>query len=90
MIDYIVKVENKTKYSYFDKYKIRMKTISGTKNSNKDIMLPKLNKTLYDQPKIISDYMKIFPSKKNKKICYDNEGFVLIEPKTIYLKWKEK
>jgi hypothetical protein len=86
LIDYIVKVENKIKYSYFDKYKIRMKTISGTKNSSKDLMLPKLNKTLYNQPKIISDYMKIFPSKKNKKICYDNEGFHLIEPKTNFLK----
>ena len=63
-----------------------MKTISGTKNSSKDLMLPKLNKTLYNQPKIISDYMKIFPSKKNKKICYDNEGFHLIEPKTNFLK----
>ena len=86
LVDYIVKVENKTKYSYFDKYKIRMKTISGTKSSNKDLTLPKLNKTSYNQPKIISDYMKVFPSKKNKKICYDNEGFHLIEPKTNFLK----
>jgi hypothetical protein len=86
LIDYIVKVENKTKYSYFDKYKIRMKTMPGTKISSKDLMLPKLNKTLNNQPKIISDYMKIFPSRKNKKICYDNEGFHLIEPKTHFLK----
>ena len=86
LIDYIVKVENKTKYSYFDKYKLRMKTIPGTKNSSKDLMLPKLNKTLYNQPKIISDYLKVFPSRKNKKICYDNEGFHLIEPKTYFLK----
>jgi hypothetical protein len=86
LIDYIVKVENKTKYSYFDKYKIRMKSLPGTKNSSKDLNLPKLNKTLYNQPKIISDYMKVFPSRKNKKICYDNEGFHLIEPKTNFLK----
>ena len=86
LIDYIVKVENKTKYSYFDKYKKRMKTLPGKKSSSKDLMLPKLNKTLYNQPKIISDYLKVFPSRKNKKICYDNEGFHLIEPKTSFLK----
>ena len=89
LVDYIVKVQDKINFSYFDKYKIRLRTISGTKDNNKDLMLPKLNKTInnnFYQPKIITDYMKIFPTKRNKKICYDNEGFNLIEPKTNYLK----
>ena len=38
------------------------------------------------QGRIITDYNKIFPSKNNKVICYDSEGFVLIEPKTIYIR----
>lgn len=37
-------------------------------------------------PKIISDYSKVFPPKSFKKICYDNEDFRLIEPKSNYLK----
>ena len=88
LIDYVVKVQDAINFSYFDKYKLRLKTISGSKDINKEIMLPKLNKTInnFYQPKIISDYMKVFPSKKNKKICYDNEGFNLIEPKTHYIK----
>jgi hypothetical protein len=89
LIDYIIKVQDIINFSYFDKYNVRLKTISGTKDINKEIMLPKLNKTLnnnFYQTKIITDYLKVFPTKKNKKICYDNEGFNLIEPKTNYLK----
>lgn len=52
--------------------------------------LPKINslmaKTFYIQPKIINDYTMIFPSKANKKICLDNEGFFLLEPRTNFLK----
>ena len=89
LVDYIIKVQDAINYSYFDKYKRRLRSISGTKDNIKDIILPKLNKTInnnFYQPKIITDYMKIFPTKKNKKICYDNEGFNLIEPKTNYVK----
>ena len=89
LVDYVVKVKEKMNFSYFDKYKIRLRTISGTKEDNKEMILPKLNKTInnnFYQPRIITDYLKIFPTKKNKKICYDNEGFSLIEPKTNYLK----
>ena len=89
LVDYIVKVQDTINFSYFNKYKKRLRTVSGNKDNNKDAMLPKLNKTInnnFYQPKIITDYMKIFPSKVNKKICYDDEGFNLIEPKTNYLK----
>ena len=89
LVDYIIKVQDIINFSYFDKYKRRLRTISGTKDNDKEIILPKLNKTInhnFYQPKIITDYLKIFPTKKNKKICYDNEGFNLIEPKTNYVK----
>ena len=46
LVDYFVKVQNKIVFSHFDKYKIRLKTISGTKDNNKDLILPKLNKTI--------------------------------------------
>ena len=36
--------------------------------------------------RIITDYKKIFPSKTIKRVCYDNEGFYLIEPRSIYLR----
>ena len=89
LVDYIVKVQDNTNFSYFNKYKKKVRTVSGNKDNNKDVMLPKLNKTTnnnFYQPRIITDYMKIFPSKVNKKICYDDEGFNLIEPKTNFLK----
>ena len=89
MIDYIVKIENKIKFSYFDKYKLKMRNLSRINNIDKELTLPSLNKTAnsnFYQPRIITDYMKIFPNKKNKKICYDDEGFQLIEPKTTFLK----
>ena len=89
LVDYIVKVQDITNFSYFNKYKKRLRIVSGNTDDNKEIILPKLNKTInnnFYQPKIITDYMKIFPSKIHKKICYDNEGFNLIEPKTNYLK----
>ena len=36
--------------------------------------------------RIVTDYKKIFPSKTIKRVFYDNEGFYLIEPKSIYLR----
>ena len=89
LVDYIVKVQDNINFSYFNKYKKKVRIVSGNKDNDKDVMLPKLNKTTnnnFYQPRIITDYMKIFPSKINKKICYDDEGFNLIEPKTNFLK----
>ena len=40
----------------------------------------------FNQTKIIPDYNKIFPSKTNKRICFDNEGAHIFEPKNIMLK----
>ena len=90
LVDYIVRVHDKKSFSHFDKYKNKNTNINKIYIEKKDILtLPKLNnKNSQDiyQPKIINDYTNFFPSKINKKICYDNDGFFLIEPKLTYLK----
>ena len=89
LIDYVVKVHNKLAYfSHFDKYK-KIKTIVNKNlyEKKQTMTLPKLNNTQnIRRPKIISDYSNFFHSKLNKKICYDNDGFFLIEPRIPFLK----
>ena len=101
LFDYLVRVTNNISFNHFEKYKkLRQDRNEGDKIED-NILLPKisgysrlnnrfnsLNKPskTFSQGRIITDYNKIFPSKNNKVICYDNEGFVLFEPKTIYLK----
>ena len=90
LVDYIVKLHDQISFSHFDKYKKIKLNINKESIEKKDTFtLPKLNnansQTLY-QPKIINDYSHFFPSKINKKICYDNDGFVLLEPRITYLK----
>ena len=89
LLDYIVRIHNKlATFSHFDKYK----KIKSDENKNmfdkkQIITLPKLSNTqLINRPKIINDYSNFFPSKLNKKICYDSDGFFLIEPRVPYLK----
>ena len=90
LVDYIVKVHDNNSFSHFDKYKKKILNLDKNIIEKKDILtLPKLSKfnsQVYYQPKIINDYNNFFPSKINKKICYDNDGFFLIEPRTTYLK----
>ena len=87
LIDYQIKVLSNFCFSPFEKYS------KDGKNNDKNEMnfiLPKIHgyqtPNQMSQPRIITDYNKIFPSRTNKIICYDNEGFTLIEPKTIYIK----
>ena len=93
-LDYVILVGNNLSFNHFEKYK---KLKNGTERDKIDdgLFLPKihgsnlsLNKkgNTISQGRIITDYNKIFPSKNNKVICYDSEGFVLIEPKTIYIR----
>ena len=90
LVDYIVKVHDKINFSHFDKYKKIKLNLNKDILEKKDILnLPKLsnvNSQINYQPRIINDYNNFFPSKINKKICYDNDGFFLIEPRTTYLK----
>ena len=83
----------------FLEYKIRIyenfffpKFQKSKLNNNKSLSisnLPKIirrsNSDVY-QPKIIYDYNKIFPSKINKKICFDNDNTYIIEPKVSFLR----
>ena len=34
----------------------------------------------------ITDYGKVFPSKTTRRICFDNEGAYIYEPKSVLLK----
>ena len=93
LFDYKIKVKNSNSFLYFDKYKLIKKAENNKlkeKNleSNNNIFLPKLNSTsnIRIQHRIINDYNKILPSKTNKVICYDNQNFYLIEPRTKILR----
>ena len=99
LFDYLVRVKNDLNFNHFEKYKKMQLARNDNDKLEDNLLLPKIqgmshnNKFLLTKPpitfsqgRIITDYNKIFPSKNNKIICYDNEGFDLIEPKTIYLK----
>ena len=91
LFDYKIKVSVPFNYLYFEKYKL-FKNNENNKLKEKRadstmLLLPKLNTShIILQPKIIQDYSKILPSKGTKKICYDNQDFHLIEPKTKILR----
>ena len=88
LIDYIIKVDNYFQISGFNNLLLSKELKDKEKDKVEDI-LPKLNHTSSARiltPKIISDYSKIFPPKTVKKICYDNEDFRLIEPRSGNLK----
>ena len=89
LFDYRIKVSTQRNYKYFDKYKLIKKEDNKMKEKNSDLslLLPRLNSSHFlEQPKIIQDYSRILPSKINKIICYDNQDFHLIEPKTKILR----
>jgi hypothetical protein len=93
-LDYVILVGNNISFNHFEKYK-KLKIGNEKDKIDDGLFLPKIhdsNLNLYkkgntiSQGRIITDYNKIFPSKNNKVICYDSEGFVLIEPKTMYIR----
>ena len=91
LFDYRIKVTVPLKYLYFEKYKL-LKNNDNNKIKEKRadssmLLLPKLSTSqTIIQPKIIQDYSKVLPSKTNKIVCYDNQDFHLIEPKTKILR----
>ena len=89
LFEYRINILVPKNYLYFEKYKL----IKNSENNkikekrNDSILLPKLNASqIINQPKIIQDYSKILPSKTNKIICYDNQDFHLLEPRTKILR----
>ena len=88
LIDYIIKVDSYFHIGNFNTLLSSKEAQDKEKDKEEDI-LPKLNRSSSLRiitPKIISDYSKVFPPKSFKKICYDNEDFRLIEPRSNYLK----
>ena len=94
LFDYLIRVTNKLSFNHFEKYK-KMQQFRNEKLED-NLLLPKIGfspmghnvKPLmtFSQGRIITDYNKIFPSKTNKIICYDSEGFVLLEPRTVFIR----
>jgi hypothetical protein len=88
LFDYRVKVVNDLLFNHFEKYTMKL----NSQRYEKEEILPKIGrnvKNLHNNTffhRIITDYKKIFPSKTIKRICYDNEGFYLLEPRSLYLK----
>ena len=92
LFDYYVRVTNDLSFNYFEKY-IRMKQAKNERDKlENNLLLPKIKEyshnknSILTQGKIITDYNKVFPSKSNKIICYDNEGFALLEPRTVFIR----
>ena len=88
LIDYIIKVDTYFQINSINNLLLSKESQDKEKDKVEDI-LPKLSRSSSSgmfTPKIISDYSKIFPPKTFKKICYDNEDFRLIEPRSNYLK----
>ena len=90
LFDYYVKITNDISFNYFEKY-IRIKQAKNERDKlENNLLLPKIkgfnSVDKNSQGKIITDYTKVFPSKNNKIICYDNEGFALLEPRTVFIR----
>ena len=88
LLEYHIKVKENSKFSYFEKYKEKIKFYRN-KRPETDVALPKINLHRdfnLNQPKIINDYSKIFPNKNNKKICFDNDNTYIIEPRNLILR----
>lgn len=83
LLDYRVRVCDESHFR-FNRFKIT-KPKEKQRNSIANISMPQI-KYEFNQTKIIPDYNKIFPSKTNKRICFDNEGAHIFEPKNIMLK----
>ena len=92
LLEYHIKIKDNSKFNYFEKYKEKI-NFYRNKRPETFVALPKLNLNRdfnlnqhLNQPKIINDYSKIFPSKNNKKICFDNDNSYIIEPRNLVLR----
>jgi hypothetical protein len=90
LFDYRIKVINSSLYSHFEKYSTKSERFE--KDKMFDVILPKIggkNPNAHHSinfHKIINDYKKVFPPKSIKRVCYDNEGFYLFEPRSGYIR----
>ena len=90
LFDYRIKVINSSLYNHFEKYGTKSERFE--KDRMFDVILPKIggkNPNAHHSinfHKIINDYKKVFPPKSIKRVCYDNEGFHLFEPRSGYIR----
>ena len=90
LFDYRIKVINSSLYNHFEKYSTKSERFE--KDRMFDVILPKIggkNPNAHHSinfHKIINDYKKVFPPKSIKRVCYDNEGFYLFEPRSGYIR----
>ena len=83
LLDYHVRVCDST-YSRFNRFQM-LRPKHNKRNSIVNTSMPQIRND-FPQARIINDYNKIFPSKTNKKICFDNSGTYIFEPKSSVLK----
>jgi hypothetical protein len=92
LFDYRIKVINTSLFNYFNKYNTKLISHRYDKERPFDDILPKIGSrnpnmnTNYNINRIVTDYKKIFPSKSIKRVCYDNEGFYLLEPRSGFIR----
>ena len=89
LLDYVIKIDTFFQVNSSTNF-ISQKESKSNEKRKVEELLPKLNKNSGSKkiftPKIVTDYSKIFPPKTFKKICYDNEDFRIIEPRSNLLK----
>jgi hypothetical protein len=83
-LEYKIRVYENLFFSRFQQYKLNSENKSLSISNLPKLLRRRNSETI--QAKIISDYNKIFPSKINKKICFDNENTLIIEPRVSFLR----
>ena len=92
LFDYRIRVINTTLFNYFNKYNTKLISHRYDKERPFDDILPKIGNrnpnmnSNFNMNRIVTDYKKIFPSKSIKRVCYDNEGFYLLEPRSGFIR----
>ena len=92
LFDYRIKVINTSLFNYFNKYNTKLISHRFDKERPYDDILPKIGNrnpnmnSNFNINRIVTDYKKIFPSKSIKRVCYDNEGFYLLEPRSGFIR----
>ena len=92
LFDYRIKVINTSLFNYFNKYNTKLISHRFDKERPYDDILPKIGNrnpnmnSNFNMNRIVTDYKKIFPSKSIKRVCYDNEGFYLLEPRSGFIR----
>ena len=89
-LEYKIKYSDDNFFRLLNRYKVNLNESFNRRQrpQTETLELPKITGRNYStlQSKIIPNYNKIFPSKINKKICFDNNNTHIIEPKTTFLR----